>query len=123
MLRPLNFFLIFLTCLALVLFSLQNTEPVTIKLVNGIDIKAPLCIETIGTLGLGAFLAWLFSVWARFSRSVDAWKLNRELRQKNSKIQQLEKDLEQYKVETTEKKAELPPASEPLTEATSSNVS
>lgn len=123
MLRPLNFLLIFLSCLALVLFSLQNTEPVTIKLVNGIDIKAPLCIAVIGTMGLGAFLAWIFSVWARFSRSLDAWKLSRELRQKNSKIQQLEKDLAQYKVESTEKKPELPPASESLADATTGKLS
>lgn len=118
MLRPINFLIIFLFCLALVLFSLENTEPAVIKIINGVDIEAPLCIELIVTMGLGAIFAWMFSVWNRLLRSLSARKLNRELQQKNNRIQQLEKDLEQYKVETTSDNPQLPASSEKLAEDT-----
>lgn len=118
MLRPINFLIIFLFCLGLVLFSLENTEPAVIKIINGVDIEAPLCIELIVTMGLGAIFAWMFSVWNRLLRSLSARKLNRELQQKNNRIQQLEKDLEQYKVETTSDNPQLPASSEKLAEDT-----
>lgn len=118
MLRPINFLIIFLFCLALVLFSLENTQPAVIKIINGVDIEAPLCIEMIVTMGLGAILAWMFSVWNRLLRSLSARKLNRELQQKNNRIQQLEKDLEQYKVETISDNPQLPASSEKLAEDT-----
>lgn len=117
MTRAINFAIIFLVCLALVLFSLQNTDPVVIKLFKGVDIQAPLCIEIIVTMGLGAVLAWMFSIWSRLLRVLESRKQMRQIREKDSQIQKLEKDLEQIKAETAESKSELPVASESVSKA------
>jgi len=66
--RLLNFFFIFLICLALVLFSIENTEPTTIQIIKGVQVQAPLCVELIIATGFGAILAWLFSLWSRMQR-------------------------------------------------------
>lgn len=112
--RAINFLIIFLACLALVLFSLENTEPVMIKLVKGVDIQAPLCIELIAAMGLGAILAWLFSVWSQFQRLLASRKTSRELRERDNRIQALEKDLEQYKAEIPEQPNSLPSTTDPI---------
>lgn len=116
MLRPINFLFIFLICLALVLFSLQNTEPAVIKIINGVDVQAPLCVELLIAMGLGSILAWMFNLWTRLIRVLESQKFNREIRQKSNRIQQLEKDLEQFKAEILENNPKLPPASEGITE-------
>lgn len=110
--RAINFLIIFLFCVALVLFSLENTEPATIKFVKGIDIQAPLCVELIGAMGLGAVVAWIFSILSRFQRFLDSRKTTREIRQRDNKIQALEKDLEQYKAELQEQQVETSSATE-----------
>ena len=61
--RQVNFTLIFVICLAVVLFAIENTQLVSIKVVKGVQLTAPLSIELIITLGIGAVLAWVFSVW------------------------------------------------------------
>lgn len=112
--RAINFLTIFAVCLALVLFSIENTEPVVVKVVKGIDIQAPLCIELIGAMGLGATLAWVFSLWTRLQRLLEARPTLHKLREKESQIQELEKDLEQYKAEIEEQRQFLP-ATKPIT--------
>ena len=97
--RVLNFFFIFLICLALVLFSIQNTEPTTIQIIKGFQVKAPLSVELIIATGLGAILAWLFSLWSRMQRMLASRAEIRQVRQKEQKIQALEQDLERYKAE------------------------
>nr|WP_227517512.1 LapA family protein [Thermostichus lividus] len=52
--RQLNFVMIFVIGLALVLFSIQNTDPVSIKIIEGKVIQAPLCVELIVAMGIGA---------------------------------------------------------------------
>jgi lipopolysaccharide assembly protein A len=97
--RVLNFFFIFLICLALVLFSIQNTEQTTIQIIKGFQVKAPLSVELIIATGLGAILAWLFSLWSRMQRMLASRAEIRQVRQKEQKIQALEQDLERYKAE------------------------
>ena len=55
--RQVNFTLIFVICLALVLFGLENSQPTSVKLIEGIELKAPLSIALVVTLGIGALLA------------------------------------------------------------------
>ncbi|WP_275994533.1 LapA family protein [Argonema antarcticum] len=112
MIRAVNFLIIFVSCLALVLFSLENTEPAVIKVIKGVDLQAPLCIELIVAMGLGAILAGMFSVWFRMLRLLESRKQIRQIREKDSRIQKLEKDLEQYKVEISENDPQLPAGSE-----------
>lgn len=97
--RQINFILIFLVCLGIALFCLENIEPVTIQLIPGYEVQAPLAIELILTLGVGAMLAWLFSLWIKLQRQLGALQDLKEYRDKDKRIAQLEKDLQQYKVE------------------------
>ena len=115
--RAINFLIIFLFCVALVLFSLENTDPATIKFVKGIDIQAPLCVELIGAMGLGAVLAWIFSMLNRLQQFLESRKTTREIRLRENRIQALEKDLEQYKAELQEQQQTLSSATE-ATQAT-----
>ena len=101
--RALNFFFIFLLCLALVFFSIENTQPVAIQVIEGVQVKAPLCVELIVATGLGAILAWLFSLWSRLQRTLASRQQLRQVREKEQRIQELEQNLERYKVEVETK--------------------
>ena len=102
--RALNFFFIFLILLALVLFSIENTEPTTIQIIKGFQVKAPLSVELIMATGLGAILAWLFSLWSRMQRMLASRAQSRQVREKEQKIQALEQDVERYKAEVEAQK-------------------
>jgi uncharacterized integral membrane protein len=101
--RALNFFFIFLICLALVFFSIENTQPVAIQVIEGVQVKAPLCVELIVATGLGAILAWLFSLWSRMQRTLASRQQIRQVREKEQRIQELEQDIERYKAEVEAK--------------------
>ncbi|NJL91610.1 MAG: LapA family protein [Coleofasciculaceae cyanobacterium SM2_1_6] len=98
--RAINFLFIFAFCLALALFSLENTESVLIHVVGGVEVQAPLSIELILTLGLGAVLAWMFGVWNRLLRQLEYRQQLRQMRNKDERIDELEKDLDKYKAIT-----------------------
>jgi len=114
--RPINFLMIFALCLALVLFSLENTEPAVVRIVKDVQVQAPLAIELILAMGLGAVLAWLFSIWARLQKQLESRKVIREIRSKEERIEQLEQDVERYKAEIEEKQLPVLSASKSLTE-------
>jgi lipopolysaccharide assembly protein A len=101
--RALNFFFIFLICLALVFFSIENTQPTAIQVIKGVQVKAPLCVELIVATGLGAILAWLFSLWSRMQRTLASRQQIRQVREKEQRIQELEQNLERYKAEVEAK--------------------
>lgn len=101
--RALNFFFIFLICLALVFFSIENTQPTAIQVIKGVQVKAPLCVELIVATGLGAILAWLFSLWSRMQRTLASRQQLRQVREKEQRIHELEQDLERYKAEVEAK--------------------
>ncbi len=116
--KQINFVVIFVICLALVLFGIENTESATIHIVQGIDFQAPLSIELILAMGIGAVLAWVFSVWTRVQRLVE---VGRELKSRENRIQELQEDVERYKAEIEQQRllpaAQTPVAQEPATDA------
>lgn len=112
--RQINFLMIFVFCLALVLFSLENTELATLQIVEGVKVQAPVAVELIVAMALGAVLAWLFSLWTRFQRLLVS---RREIRQRDARIKELEQNMEKYKAEIQDQQLTLPPASETLTQA------
>ncbi|HEY9743649.1 MAG TPA: lipopolysaccharide assembly protein LapA domain-containing protein [Coleofasciculaceae cyanobacterium] len=116
--RQINFLIIFAVCLALVLFSLENTEPVVIRIVDGIQVQAPLSIELILAMGLGASLAWIFSIWTRLQQQLASYRAMRQIRSKEERIQKLEQDVERYKAEVEEQQLPVLSASKSLTEGT-----
>lgn len=106
--RQINFLLIFAVCLALVLFSLENTQPVVISIVPGFEVQAPLAIELIITMGLGGVLAWLYSVWNRLLHQLAFAPKQREIEKQNEQIQNLKKEVEHYKREMEQQNSFLP---------------
>jgi putative membrane protein len=98
--RQLNFLLFFVLCFGLVLFSIENTQIAAINLIPGVQIEAPLSIELLLAIGTGAILAWIFSLWDQLQRQVESWKAQRELKQKNKKIEELEKTLAELQEES-----------------------
>jgi uncharacterized integral membrane protein len=103
--KQLNFVVIFVIALALVLFGIENTEPVLIHIAKGLDVEAPLCIELMIAMGIGAVLAWVFSVWAQIQSYV---VVNPQVKQRELRIQELEQDVERYRVELEEQSLLLP---------------
>ncbi len=114
--RQINFLLIFAVCLALVLFSLENTEPAAIQIVQGVQVQAPLAIELILAMGIGAILAWFFSGWGRLQRYLESRYVARQMRSKDERIQELEQDIQRYKAEIEEQQLPILSASQSLTE-------
>ncbi|MBE9127275.1 MULTISPECIES: lipopolysaccharide assembly protein LapA domain-containing protein [unclassified Coleofasciculus] len=114
--RQINFLIIFALCLALVLFSLQNTETTAIQIVEGVDVEAPLALELILAMGLGSLLAWLFSIWTQLQGQLSSFQSTRQLRAKEERIEELEQDVEHYKAEVEEKQLPALSASEPMRE-------
>ena len=68
--RQINFLIIFAVCLAVVLFSLQNTQPTTVKIVQGIEVQAPLAIELLLAMWFGAVIAWVIQHLGSFTAAV-----------------------------------------------------
>jgi lipopolysaccharide assembly protein A len=114
--RQINFLIIFVMCLALVLFSLENTEPVAIRIVQDVQVQAPLAIELILAMGLGAVIAWIFSVWARLQQQLESRTTRLQMRNKEERIDELEQDLERYKAEVEEKQLPVLSASASLSD-------
>lgn len=110
--RQINFVIIFVICLALVLFGIENTEPAVIHIVQGVELQAPLSVELLLAMGIGATLAWVFSVWTQIQRVLESGK---EIRQRDVRIEELEQDVQRYKVELEEQQRLLP-ASQSRTE-------
>lgn len=103
--RQVNFLVIFVIVLALVLFAIENTEPVIIHVVKGLNLEAPLCVELIVAMGIGATLAWVFSVWVQVQ---GYFSFGKQVEQRELRIQQLEQDVERYRVELEEQSLMLP---------------
>ncbi|NEP00598.1 MAG: LapA family protein [Symploca sp. SIO2E9] len=114
--RQINFIIIFAVCLALVLFSLENTEPASIKIFHGFQVKAPLAIELLLAMWLGAVLAWFFSLWTQLVKQLESRKSLRQMRSQEERIQELEQDVDSYKTMLEEQQQPLLSPSESLPE-------
>ncbi|VXD23734.1 LapA family protein [Planktothrix paucivesiculata] len=62
-------------------------------------LQAPISIELIVALGLGAFLAWIFSLWLRLQQILANRETSRQIRQQEKRIQELEKNLQKQRNE------------------------
>lgn len=116
--KQLNFLIIFIFCLALALFTIQNTELATIYIVPGVQVQAPIAVELLLATGLGAIFAWLFSMWTQLQRQL----LSGSQRKQNVRIQELESKIEQYQAEVQSLQLALPPSSDSSTKETETNV-
>jgi uncharacterized integral membrane protein len=110
--RQVNFVVIFAISLILVLFSLQNIEPATIKLYQGASITAPLAVELILAMGLGAVFAWVFSVWVGVQRVIESRQEQEKLQTQEVQIQELQQDIARYRAEVEVQQKLLPSSDE-----------
>lgn len=97
--RQINFLLIFIFCLALVIFGIRNTDPVTIHLTPGLDIQPPLSIALIFALGVGAVLAWVFSLWGRLQQGLESLPQKRKIKQQEQHIKEQQESIQTLKQE------------------------
>jgi putative membrane protein len=102
--RQLNFILIFALCLAIALFSIENVQFVTIRVVPGLDIQAPLAIALILTLGVGAAIAWMFGLWHRLHQQLAYHKVAKEVKEKTQRIEVLEQEIKGVQAELEQQK-------------------
>lgn len=119
--RLINFALIFVFCLVMLVFGIENTQVATIKIVEGVEFPAPLSLELFLAMGLGAFLAWLFGVWTRLQRFLAELPTLRQLRKQKARIEQLEQNIEGFKVEMQEQQRLLTSSEPYTTEASLTN--
>ncbi len=106
--RQVNFVIIFILCLAFALFTIENTEAGTIHIVPNLQVQAPIAVELLLAVGLGAVFAWMFSIWTHLQRQL---AFSQQVRQQNSQIKELESKVEQYQVEIQSLQLALPPSS------------
>jgi len=107
--KQVNFVLVFIISLALAVFSIQNTELTTIRILPGLEVQAPIAVELILAIGLGAVFAWLFSIWTQLQRQLVS---SQQVRQKNVQIQELESKVQKYQADIQSLQPILPPASD-----------
>jgi uncharacterized integral membrane protein len=112
--------IIFVISLALVLFGIENTDPAVINIIPGKHIQAPLCVELILSMGIGAVMAWVFSVWTGVLSLMESRQTKEVLQEKEQLIEELEQNIEQYKAELQEQRRLLPAGDTLVAEAEAS---
>ncbi|MGQ9866814.1 MAG: lipopolysaccharide assembly protein LapA domain-containing protein [Pseudanabaenaceae cyanobacterium] len=95
--KQIDFLLMFALVFALAFFALENPEPATMQLLPNLKVSAPLALEAIAAMGVGAVLAWLFAVWTRIQ---NFWMM----RHKDRQIQKLQQQMTELQADMEERK-------------------
>jgi hypothetical protein len=110
--RQLNFLLIFSFGLAMVMFTLENTTPTTVRFLPGLSFTFPLAALLLLVGGLGATAAWIYAVWSGVVRKVETLQNDGEQEAQRVRIQELENDLQRYRATVDAQLGLLPAAGE-----------
>jgi hypothetical protein len=110
--RQLNFVLIFSFGLAMVMFTLENTTPTTVRFLPGLASTMPLAALLLVVGGLGATAAWIYAVWSGVVRKVETLQGQGEFEAQQVRIQELENDLQRYRAAVDAQLGMLPAARE-----------
>ena len=89
-----DFLIIFVTCLALAIFSLENTQEVALKILPQLEIQAHLAVALIVSMGIGATLAGLYTIWIKVRNYLQFKGQARQIKDREKQIQQLKEDIE-----------------------------
>ena len=95
--RQLNFLGIFALCFAFGIFSIRNADTVSLELLPGLELEAPLSLELLLAMGGGAILAWTIGLWGGVQNLLARFKSSREIKQRDQKIEELEAALNQMR--------------------------
>ena len=93
--KQINFLVFFVFTMVLVLFSLENTGSAVIQVIPGVALEAPLSVELIVAMGLGAILAWLFSVWTGVQNLVVELRKNKQIQNLQRKVSEMSIQIEE----------------------------
>ena len=110
--RQLNFLLIFSFGLAMVMFTLENTTPTTVRLLPGLSFAFPLAALLLLVGGLGATAAWIYAVWSGVVRKVETLQNDGEQEAQRVQIEELKNDLQRYRATVDAQLGLLPAAGE-----------
>ena len=108
--RQLNFLLIFSFGLAMVMFTLENTAPTTVRFLPGVTATLPLAALLLLVGGIGATAAWIYAVWSGVVKKVEGLQSQEEQEAQQVRIRDLENDLQRTRA-TLDAQLGLLPAS------------
>jgi uncharacterized membrane protein YciS (DUF1049 family) len=94
-----DFVIIFVTCLALALFSLENTQDVALKILPQFEIQVHLAVALIVAMGIGATLAGLYTIWIKLKNHLEFTRQKRQIKAREKQIQELKQDMESRQAE------------------------
>ncbi len=94
-----DFLILFVTCLALALFSLENTQEVALKLLPQLEIQVHLAVALIVCMGIGAALTGLYITWIKVRNHLQFKGQARQIKERENQIQQLKEDIESRQAE------------------------
>jgi hypothetical protein len=110
MMRQLNFLLIFSFGLAMVMFTLENAAPTTVRFLPGVTATLPLAALLLLVGGIGATAAWVYAVWSGVVKKVESLRSQEDFEAQQVRIRDLESDLQRYRA-TVDAQLGLLPAS------------
>lgn len=88
-----DFLIIFLTCLIIALFSLENTQDVTLTIFPQYEIQVHLAVALVVAMGIGATLAGLYILWLKLKSNLQLTGQKRQIKQREKQIKELKKDM------------------------------
>ena len=106
--RQLNFLLIFSFGLAMVMFTLENTAPTTVRFLPGVTATLPLAALLLVVGGIGATAAWIYAVWSGVVKKVEGLQSQDDLEAQQVRIRDLENDLQRTRASLDAQLALLP---------------
>ena len=94
-----DFLIIFVTCLAIALFSLENTQEVALKILPQLEIQVHLAVALVVAMGIGATLAGLYMLWIKLKNNLEFTRQKRQIKQREKQIQELKQNMEDRQAE------------------------
>ena len=89
-----DFLIIFLTCLIITLFSLENTQDVTLKILPQSEIQVHLAVALVVAMGIGATLAGLYMLWIKLKSNLQLSRQKRQIKKREKEIEELKQNME-----------------------------
>jgi hypothetical protein len=110
--KQLNFLLIFSFGLAMVMFTLENTAPTTVRFLPGVTATLPLAALLLVVGGIGATAAWIYAVWSGVVKKVEGLQSQEDLEAQQVRIRDLENDLQRTRASLDAQLGLLPASGE-----------
>jgi uncharacterized membrane protein YciS (DUF1049 family) len=103
-----DFVIIFATCLAIALFSLENTQDVALKILPQLEIQVHLAVALTAAMAIGATLVGLYMAWIKLKNYLAFRGQKRQIKDREKQIEELKQDLEKHQAELESRRQEKP---------------